>query len=252
MREPQCVERATMIPRFLYVFGQDSGRHKESDMNALHNANIQESSSSESSLIVLPKANSSKAGVSVEYVPHPDKHWYVLRILYGRTQQAQDALIGDGHYAYVAMIWKDQVKDGKRHRVLMPFLNLVFAYITPEQADKYVKASPESRFITYYYNHFELDHRGLNPPLTISDHDIQLIIRATAVCDQHVMEVDLKKVHFTSDDLVRVTDGPFKDITGRVARVARQNRVVIHIKGLSTGITTAYIPPCYLEKIEQN
>ena len=69
--------------------------------------------------------------------------------------------------------------------------------------------------------------------------------------DEHVMEVDIKTCRFVSDDLVRVTDGPFEGVTGRVARIARQNRVVVYIKGLESGLTTAYIPPYYLKKVEE-
>lgn len=50
--------------------------------------------------------------------------------------------------------------------------------------------------------------------------------------------------------IVCVTYGPFKGVTGRVARVARQNRVVVYLKGLESCITTAYIPLYYLEKVE--
>jgi hypothetical protein len=221
-------------------------------MNALDNANIPDFSHNGLIPIVLPKAKSSRTGVSVEYVRQPDKQWYVLRILYGHTRQMADVLIENGHYGYVAMVWKDLYKDGKKHRTLVPFLNLLFAYLTKEQAETYVKESPDSRFITYYYNHFELDERGLNPPLTIREGDIQQIIRTTATSDEHVMEVDLKKCHFVSNDLVTVTEGPFAGVTGRVARIARQNRVVVQIKGLMSGLTTAYIPPYYLKKVEQN
>jgi transcription antitermination factor NusG len=65
------------------------------------------------------------------------------------------------------------------------------------------------------------------------------------------MEVDIRKCRFVSDDLVRVTDGPFEGVEGRVARVARQNRVVVYINGMESGLTTAYIPPHYLEKVEE-
>ena len=70
-----------------------------------------------------------------------------------------------------------------------------------------------------------------------------------ALRDEHVMEVDMKTCRFVSDDFVRVTDGPFEGVIGRVARVARQNRVVVYIEGLQAGLTTAYIPPYYLEKV---
>lgn len=107
-----------------------------------------------------------------------------------------------------------------------------------------------SKYTTYYYNHFLTDENGYNPPLVVSSMDMEPFIKATSLLDEHVMEVDLKTCHFLSDDLVRVTDGPFEGITGRVARIARQKRVVVHIKGLQAGLTTAYIPSHFLEKVE--
>ena len=80
---------------------------------------------------------------------------------------------------------------------------------------------------------------------------MELLIRTTAIRDPHVMEVDMQKCRFVSDDLVRVTYGPFEGIEGRVARVHRQTCVVVYIEGLQAGLTTAYIPPYYLEKVNQ-
>lgn len=221
-------------------------------MNALNNANIQESQPSKGfASFAFPVSKSSRTGVSVKYAPSLDKKWFVLRILYGRAQEVADLLIESGDYAYLAMIWKDQWRDGKKHRVLRPFMNLLFAYLTEQQAEYYVKESAESRFTTYYYNHFHTNAKGYNPPLTLSSKSIEPLIRATALQDEHVMEVDLKKCRFVSDDLVRVTYGPFEGVEGRVARVARQNRVVVYIEGLQAGITTAYIPPYYLEKVNR-
>ena len=199
---------------------------------------------------VLPQAKNSKSGASVSYSFSPDKSWYVFRILYGHAQQVADLMVNDQVYPYLAMIWKDEHRDGKRRRVLVPFLNLLFAYVTPEQADHYVHGCPSSKFITYYYNHFVTDAQGKNPPLTIAQKDMWPLIKATALLDEHVMEVDMAKCRFASNDLVRVTDGPFEGVGGRVARINRQNRVVIHIKGLNTGLCTAYIPAYCLEKID--
>ena len=129
-------------------------------------------------------------------------------------------------------------------------MNLLFVYATAQEAERYVKDSKVSEYTTYYYNHFLTDPLGQNPPLTISSNDIEPLIRVTALQDEHVMEVDIKKCRFVSDDIVRVSFGPFEGVTGRVARIARQNRVVVHLKGLESCITTAYIPPYYLEKVE--
>lgn len=219
-------------------------------MNALDNANILDSKSSRGpASFAFPEAKSSQTGVSVRYAASAEKQWFVLRILYGHAQQAADTLVEDQQYCYLAMVWKEERKDGKRRRVLVPFLNLLFAYITPEQAAQYVKEGPASRFITYYYNHFSTNAFGKNPPLTVAEKDMVPLVKATALHDEHVMEVDMKKCRFVSDDIVRVTQGPFEGIVGRVARVCRQNRVVFYIDGLQAGLTTAYIPAYYLEKV---
>ena len=227
-------------------------QRKKSDMNALDNASINDENSEGLTSFAFPEAISSRTGVSVRYVPAEDKHWYVLRIKYGKIQAVADAMIEEGTYVYFAKIWKDvQNKDtGKKQRKLFPFLNILFAYATAQEAEKFVKGSKESEYTTYYYNHFSTDQQGQNPPLTVSSHDMESFVRVTALQDEHVMEVDIKKCRFVSDDMVRVTSGPFAGVTGHVARVARQNRVVVYVKGLESCITTAYIPPYYLEKIE--
>ena len=221
-------------------------------MNALDNASIQDPISTGFTSSALPEAKSSKTGVSVRYAPADDKVWYVLRIKFGQARAVADAIIEDGTYVYLAQVWKDirNKVTGKKQRKLFPFMNLLFAYVTAQEAEKYVKASALSKYATYYYNHFVTDENGYNPPLTVTTRDMIPLIKATALLDEHVMEVDLKTCRFVSDDLVRVTDGPFEGITGRVARVARQKRVVIYIKGLQSGLTTAYIPPHFLEKIK--
>ena len=220
-------------------------------MNALDNANIKDENSKGLTSFAFPEAKSSQKGVSVRYIPAADKQWYVLRIKYGKSQAVADGIIEDGTYVYLAKVWKDvrNKETGKRQRKLFPFMNLLFVYATAQDVEKYVKASPKSEYTTYYYNHFHTDQRGQNPPLTVSSKDMEPFVRLTALQDEHVMEVDIRKCHFKSDDTVRVTFGPFEGVTGRVARIARQNRVVVHIQGLYTCIATAYIPPYYLEKV---
>ena len=220
-------------------------------MNALDNANIKDEPRLGPASFAFPEAKSSKTGVSVEYTPSADKLWYVLRIKYGKAQEVADAIVEDGTYVYLAKVWKDvrNKETGKKQRKLFPFMNLLFAYVTAADAVRYVKDSRESRYTTYYYDHFTEGPEGKNPPLTVTSKDLEPLVRITAIQDEHVMEVDLNACRFVSDQKVRVTFGPFEGITGRVARIARQNRVVVYIKGLRSGLTTAYIPPYYLENV---
>jgi len=218
----------------------------------LDNASIKDENSKGFASFAFPEAKSSKTGVSVRYAPAEDKTWYVLRIKYGQAQAVADAIIEEGIYVYLAKVWKDirNEETGKKQRKLLPFMNILFAYVTEQEAEKYVKHSDVSKYATYYYNHFVTDANGYNPPLTVNTSDMTSFVKATALLDEHVMEVDMATCHFLSDEMVRVTAGPFEGIIGRVARVARQNRVVVYLKGLESCITTAYIPPYYLEKVE--
>ena len=238
------------VPRFFYVFARVLAAIEESGMNALHNANIQDHSHRLGfASFAFPSVKSTKKGVSVEYVHDPQKSWYVFRILYGHTVQVADYLIDHGVYAYLAMVWRDQILEGKKHRILVPLLNLVFAYLTEEQARKYVDDTPQLKYITFYYDHFKIAIGGGNPPLVVQDKDMDRLIRATSLHDEHVMAVAPGKCKFLSNESVRVTDGPFEGVVGRVVRVARQQRVAIEIRGLNTLITTAYIPTAFLEKL---
>ena len=221
------------------------------DTNALSNANMAATFPRAGlTSCALPKAKSSQTGVSVEYTPDPAKQWYVFRITYAREQQACDYLIEHGIYAYLAMGWKQIFKDGKKKRVLRPLFNFVFAYVTTDEAYTFVRNTSLCPFITFYYDHFSvvLDYR--NPPLTIPGHEMQSFIRATSLQDPHVMAVEPERCNFLSDEEVLVTDGPFIGVRGRVARVSRQNRVAVSLRGISTLIVTAYIPTAFLEKVK--
>ena len=60
----------------------------------------------------FPEAKSSQTGVSVRYVPAPDKCWYVFRASYGREDKASDYLVEDGTYTYIAKKMVEKYVEG--------------------------------------------------------------------------------------------------------------------------------------------
>ena len=74
-------------------------------------------------------------------------------------------------------------------------------------------------------------------------------IRATSTDNDHVRVVSSEQCHFKSGDVVRVTGGEFEGVTGKVARIAGQQRVVVEISGLCL-VATAYIPNGFLEIVQ--
>ena len=228
---------------------------KKADMRTLTNVTTRESESNPSSTRfapdALPEAKSSKTGVSVRYVPEPNKKWYVFRASYGRVDKAADFILEDGTYVYIAKRYARKMVNGKQKRVLEPLIpNLLFVYTTKDKAEEYIKfAPPNFSFLTYYYNHFAQDETRNNPPLTISSRDMENFILATCTMNKHILFVQPSQCHFKGGEQVRIIDGPFTGVEGRVARVAGQQRVVISLSNIGI-ISTAYIPTAFIRPID--
>ena len=197
----------------------------------------------------IPQAVNTQNGVSVEYVHEPEKQWFVFRASYGREDKASDFLVADGTFTYIAKRDTFRYVNGKRRRVTEKLIpNLLFAYTTKEKAEEYVKRTPELAYLTYYYNHFEQNADQKNPPLTVSTREMDNFILATISRNEHLLFVDPTKCHYKSGDMVMVTDGLFKGVEGKVARVAGQQRVIVSLSKIGL-ISTAYIPTAFIEKI---
>ena len=198
----------------------------------------------------FPEAKSSQTGVSVRYVPAPDKKWYVIRVSYGRVDKAADFILEDGTYVYIAKRYAHKIVNGKPKKVLEPLIpNLLFVYTTKDKTEEYIKIAPTSSLLTYYYNHFVQDETGNNPPLTISSREMENFVLATCNMNEHLLFVQPSQCHFKGGESVRVVEGAFTGVEGRVARVAGQQRVVISLSNIGL-VSTAYIPTAFIRCID--
>ena len=249
MQEPRYVEWTTVVPRF-FVPAIEPLAPKRSDMSTLSNVATcggeVKSPSVRLTPDTIPEARSSQTGASVRYVPDVNKSWFVFRASYGREDKASDFLVEDGTYVYVAKKYVRKSVNGKQKKILKPLIpNLLFVYTDRGKAEEYIKATPALSYLTYYYNHFELDENKKNPPLTVSCKEMENFIIATCNKNEHLKFVEENRCHFKSGETVRVIEGMFKGIEGRVARVSGQQRVVLSLSSIGL-ISTAYIPTAFL------
>ena len=197
----------------------------------------------------IPEAVKSLNGVSVDYAHDPEKQWFVFRASYGREDKASDFLLANGTFTYIAKRDSFMYVNGKRRKVTEKLIpNLLFAYTTKAKAEEYIKRTPELAYLSYYYNHFEQNEEQKNPPLTVSTKEMDNFILATISRNEHLLFVDPEKCHYKSGDMVVVTDGVFKGVEGKVARVAGQQRVIVTLSKIGM-ISTAYIPTAFIEKV---
>ena len=187
--------------------------------------------------------------MSVENVPDASKQWFVLRVSYGRIIKAKAFVEAKGLECYVPMRYKEVKKHGKRRictESLLP--SFLFVHATAEQVETLLYeikvSSDESKtLLSYYFNHTIhcQDNPKFNPPLTICDEAMNNFIRLTSIKNPHIIPVTTEIIQYKLGDMVIVTEGEFKDIHGRVARIAGQQRVVVELfEGYL--VATAYIP----------
>lgn len=228
-------------------------KHKN-DMNALLNAHTQHEDQLSPCIgfvsDVLPEAQRSQTGVSSDYVQKANHEWFVLRVTYNRTQKAYSIVSTSDVQSYMPMHYVIKKEIGKKKRMLQPLLpNLFFVYATRETVNSIIKKKGEETSVLKFYldKTKPLEDNGKHPPLTIPFTSMTNFIKATSTDSEHVRIVSAEQCHYKSGDMVKVIGGEFKGVTGRVARIAGQQRVVVEISGLCL-VATAYIPNGFLLK----
>ena len=177
--------------------------------------------------------------------------WYVMRVSYGRAEKANDMLMSKGIETFLPLHTIYKVINGKRTKRRVPLLpNFLFVHTTLQIIETLLKSVPTFSFITFYFNHFEKNDNGKNPPLVVPKEEMDNFIKLTDIDDEHIRVVDQSQLRYCKGDIVRVTDGAFCGIVGKVAKITGQQRVVVEIPGLCN-IATAYIPKAFLEVISK-
>ena len=196
-----------------------------------------------------PSIQEDKGGVSVENVPFGNKQWFVLRVTYGRIVKAKAFIEAKGMECYVPLHYKEVWKLGKRRIITEPLIpSFVFVHASAEQVDsllqdKNIKAPENRTLLSYYYDHTSHCEAEpcKNPPLVISDATMDNFIRLTSIRNPHIIPVTSKNIKYKLGDEVVITEGEFKYVHGRVARIAGQQRVLVELFD-GCLVATAYVP----------
>ena len=204
-------------------------------------------------------AESSQTGVSTKNALLPTKpkalkegdtpHWYALRTTYGREKKAYDYLTAKGITAFYPTTNVVKLIKGKRKNVTESRLpNIFFAYGTEEQLKEYVYDNVNLPFLRFYYRHYHEGNKIKKTPLIVPDNQMESL-KIICAADADNTFVSLVKVpKFEKGQMVRVIDGVFKGVIGRVARWQGQQRVGVVVDDLVT-MATAYIPSAFLEEV---
>ena len=177
-------------------------------------------------------------------------HWYALRTTYGREKKAYDYMTAKGITAFYPTINSVKLINGKRKVVTESRLpNIFFAYGTEEQLKTFVYDNVNLPFLRFYYRHEHVGSRAIKTPLIVPKYQMESL---KIICEAEASDiiVSLSSVpNFQTGQMVRVVDGAFKGVIGRVKRWQGQQRVGVIIGDMAT-FATAYVPSAFLEKID--
>ena len=196
-----------------------------------------------------PSILNNKGGVSVENGLDATKQWFVLRVTYGRIIKVKAFVEAKGLECYVPLRYKEIRKQGKKRIITEPLLpSFLFVHATAEQVETVIHdnkvVTNESRaLLSYYFDHtiHRQENPYCNPPLTIQNEAMNNFIRLTSIKNPHIIPITSDNIQFKLGDIVVVTEGEFKGVHGKVARIAGQQRIVVELfEGYL--VASAYIP----------
>lgn len=165
-------------------------------------------------------------------------------------KKAYDYMTAKGITAFYPTTSVVKLIKGKRKVVTVSRLpNIFFAYGTEEEVKTFVYDNVNLPFLRFYYRHIHIGRKIEKTPMIVPNYQMDsLKIICAADVDNTIVTLD-EVPKFEKGQLVRVIDGAFKGVIGRVARWQGQQRVGVVVDELVT-VCTAYVPSAFLEIVE--
>lgn len=191
---------------------------------------------------------------NLDFQPSDGYCWFMFRITYSRARQLYDELKDkqDGYLVWFPCEKHITYSQGRKYEELVPmFKGNLFIFSTFQQALSLTRRGGGHDWVDFVYDRTSRNDAGRLQPLLIPFRQMCSFVRAANVMHPWAHIVSEEDIRFRPGGLVRITDGPFRDVIGRVARVSGQTRVVVTIKGVGH-YSTAYISCRFLEPYDDN
>ena len=207
--------------------------------------------------------------------------WYALRVSYSRELKVRDRLNELGVKTFVPMMWRRcpvkpgmttgnpgmttgktgmttgnpgmtkgkpttsslPAPTGNPSRRLVPAVgNLCFAYSTRAELEDFIRGYGETSPVHFYWD------RTANKPLTVPEKAMNDFIAVSSTLDEDLIYITEITSKLREGQTVKVKEGPFKGVEGKVVRIRKSRRILVELPGM-LAVATTYIQPEYLEII---
>ena len=174
--------------------------------------------------------------------------WYALRVSYSRELKVQDRLNELGVKTFVPMMWrrcpvKPGMTTGNPSGRLVPAVgNLCCAYSTRAELEDFIRGYGETSPVHFYWD------STANKPLTVPEKAMNDFIAVSSTLDEDLIYITEITSKLREGQTVKVKEGSFKGIEGKVVRIRKSRRILVELPGM-LAVATTYIQPEYLEII---
>ena len=171
----------------------------------------------------------------------PEHEWYVLRATYSRELKIQEMLREKGVRTFVPMMWRKRTVAGKADKKLVPAVSgLCFVFWDRESVDRFIRSFGDSRPVNYYWD------RTSESPLIVHEKAMDDFMKVASTMDEDLIYLTEISEKLREGQTVKVKDGPFKGVEGKIVRIRKSRRILVEIPGM-VAVATTYVLPEYLE-----
>ena len=172
--------------------------------------------------------------------------WFALRATYSRELKIRNQLAERGVRTFVPMSWRKTVSTTHQTNIskkLVPAISsLCFVYWTKADIDQYIRSFGDVKPVNYYWD------RTKNAPVIVPDKAMEDFITVAASMDEGLVYLTDICPKLKEGQKVRVKEGPFKGVEGKIVRIRKSRRVLVELPDM-VAVATTFITPNELEII---
>ena len=194
-------------------------------------------------VIGCPEHSSEGVPLSCQERPAASLGWYVLRVSYSRELKIKALLDEKGIQTFVPMIWRKREVGGKTEKKLAPAVsNLCFVRWHRPGIDSFIRGYGDNSPVHYYWD------RTTTGPLMVPDKPMEDFIKVASSMDEDLIYITEISGKLKEGQTVKVKDGPFKGVEGKIVRIRKSRRILVELPGM-LAVASTYVAPEFLEII---
>lgn len=167
--------------------------------------------------------------------------WYALRVTYSRELKIKEMLESLGIRSFVPMMWKKVEKAGKSEKKLVPAINnLCFAFSQQDVIYRFIKSFGEKSPVQFIWD------KASRKPIVVPEKAMFDFITISESRDEDLIYLTEISDKLKDGQMVKVKDGPFAGVEGKIVRIKKSRRIMVEIPGM-LAVASTYVSPSMIE-----